>query len=275
MPESHNYLDTVPQPHSHLQISDDIAFLDDCNSGSRSNRGETRKGESSSRLRDAGKWLTGLAVAATIAFAGWIFYQGQSAEKQHANWKHVAAATEVSAQSSGTLLTHVDSAGKVQSVQDIEVGRDDRDFVTTSAVRRALFVGDNQSATAAWQDAQETRASTDLSLQSPEIAPGSKLETELKWHRQEFFKVHLFDCCDEDGDVVDILVNGNVFATVPITHKGMTLSIPLRPGNNTITMRGVKDGQGGITVSFATSRGNYYCRAMRVGEEYTMGVVAR
>jgi hypothetical protein len=55
----------------------------------------------------------------------------------------------------------------------------------------------------------------------------------------------------------------------------MTLAIPLGSGTNTVTVRGVKDGGGGITISFKTSRGNYFCQSMRVGEEHRMGVVVK
>jgi hypothetical protein len=58
-------------------------------------------------------------------------------------------------------------------------------------------------------------------------------------------------------------------------HGGTTLSIPLQRGTNRVTIRGVTDGGGGITLSFRTSRGEYFARAMQVGEAYPMEVVVR
>jgi hypothetical protein len=58
-------------------------------------------------------------------------------------------------------------------------------------------------------------------------------------------------------------------------HGGQVLSIPLGSGNNTVTIRGVRDGGGGITLSFRTSRGEYFARPLRVGEQYQMGIVVR
>ena len=38
-----------------------------------------------------------------------------------------------------------------------------------------------------------------------------------------------------------------------------------------MTIRGVKDGGGGVTLSFRTSRGEYFAQAMQVGQEYPDG----
>ena len=70
-------------------------------------------------------------------------------------------------------------------------------------------------------------------------------------------------------------MNGKSFAAVPIMHQGTMLSIPLDRGSNTITVRGVKDGGGGVTLSFRTSRGEYFARYMAVGEEHHMSVVVQ
>ena len=107
------------------------------------------------------------------------------------------------------------------------------------------------------------------------FAANSDLAAALNDGRTGLFRIELFDCCDEDGDIVELDVNGALFATVPIMHQGTKLSIPLQRGNNTISIRGVKDGGGGVTLSFRTSRGDYFARYMAVGEEYQMNVVVR
>ena len=132
------------------------------------------------------------------------------------------------------------------------------------------------TANAALQAAQKMpSASQNPDVTPPQIAADSELAAALSDGRQELFQIELFDCCDEDGDIVEVIVNGTSFATVPIMHGGTMLSIPLQSGSNTVTIRGVKDGGGGVTLSFRTSRGEYFARAMRVGEQYQMEVVVR
>ena len=109
----------------------------------------------------------------------------------------------------------------------------------------------------------------------PDLATSPDLAAELKEGRKQLFGIELFDSCDEDGDIVEVLVNGNLFATVPIMHVGTKLSIPLSPGKNTIAVRGARDGGGGVTLSFRTSRGDFFARHMRVGQEYRMGVMVQ
>ena len=58
-------------------------------------------------------------------------------------------------------------------------------------------------------------------------------------------------------------------------HQGTMVSIPLDRGTNIVTVRGVKDGGGGVTVSFKTSRGEYFARYMSVGEEHSMDVIVQ
>jgi hypothetical protein len=49
----------------------------------------------------------------------------------------------------------------------------------------------------------------------------------------------------------------------------------MTPGTTVITLRGVHDGGGGITVSFQTSQGDFFCQPMDVGEECQVGVVVK
>ncbi len=259
----------------HYQVCDDIEFppYSGEKGSSAGNGGDLSKGIQNPQMQ-FGKWIAVAALTAGIVVGAWMIFGNGSTEQQHENWQHIAAANNASANGT-TVLRRVDATGTIAEAQKIEVSRADRDFVTSAAVRQALFANDIAAATQALQSALNLPSSGDPDLKKPTISPGSKLANAIQRNREQFFKVHVFDCCDEDGDVVEILINGNSFATVPIVNKGVTLSIPLHRGNNTLTLRGVKDGRGGITVSFATSQGNYFCRAMRVGEEHTIAVVAR
>jgi hypothetical protein len=201
--------------------------------------------------------------------------RGGSAERAHPNWQHVAAAAEAS-DASANPLVHLDSAGNSQVLPSIEVSGADQDRSSTRQVRLALRRGDLMLATAALQAAQKMpSASQNPDVTPPQITADSELAAPLRDGQSELFQIELFDCCDEDGDIVEVTVNGASFATVPIMHGGTTLSIPLQRGTNRVTIRGVTDGGGGITLSFRTSRGEYFARAMQVGEAYPMEVVVR
>ncbi|KPA13557.1 hypothetical protein MHK_006222 [Candidatus Magnetomorum sp. HK-1] len=87
----------------------------------------------------------------------------------------------------------------------------------------------------------------------------------------KIYAVTLFDNCAEDGDVVRVKVNGIDLGEVPLTHAGATVSVPLSSsGNDVMSVIGVKDGQGGITVTFRTSQGEYYSKVMQPGETITV-----
>ena len=216
-----------------------------------------------------------VVLIGAIAFGGWYLTQSGSAEKAHPNWQHVAAAAEAS-DSDTSQLIHLDTAGNSQVLPAIEVSAADLDRRATREVRTALRRNDLMVANAALQSAQTMpSASQNPDVSPPQITADSALATALSDGQRELFGIELFDCCDEDGDIVEVIVNGTPFATVPIMHGGTKLSIPLQRGNNTVTIRGVKDGGGGVTLSFRTSRGEYFARAMRVGEQYQMGVVVR
>ena len=220
--------------------------------------------------------LLGAAVLiGAVVVGGWYVMRSGSAEKEHPNWRHVSAAADASG-AGASQLVHLSAAGSSQVLPAIELSAADRDRSATRQIRSALRRGDLMKANALLQAAQKMpSASQNPDVTPPQIEPDSDLAKALTDGRQELFQIELFDCCDEDGDIVEVIVNGASFATVPIMHGGQVLSIPLASGNNTVTIRGVKDGGGGITLSFRTSRGEYFARDMLVGEQYQMGVVVR
>jgi hypothetical protein len=219
--------------------------------------------------------LGAVTLIAAVTVGGWLLMRGGSAEKTHPNWQHVAAAADAS-DSSASRLVHLDTAGNAHVLPSIEVSAADQDRSSTRQIRMALRRGNLMMATAALQAAQTMpSASQNPDVAPPQIAADSELATALRDGRSELFQIELFDCCDEDGDIVEVTVNGSSFATVPIMHGGTMLSIPLQQGSNRVTIRGVQDGGGGVTLSFRTSRGEYFAQAMRVGQEYPMEVVVR
>ena len=87
----------------------------------------------------------------------------------------------------------------------------------------------------------------------------------------KFFSITVLDNLDEDGDVVKIKVNNMDLGDVLLTNAGSTISVPLSSsGNDTLSVIGVKDGVGGITVTFRTSKGDFYSKVMQPGEVFNI-----
>ncbi len=190
-------------------------------------------------------------------------------------------------------------------------GAEDLDSQTTDAIRQALVAGDDSTADVLFAQAQSSQVkassvglsprangavgndpiandqpasapivSTDPSASlvaakvAPTLTPG--LRAEILRGDTSFYHIHLSDSCYDDGDVVEILINGQPFFIVPITNAGATLSVPITSGTATvISVRGVYDGGGGITVACRSSQGEGFVRVMTVGEIQPLGVTIR
>lgn len=219
-------------------------------------------------------WVWGASLAASALVALWWFQQGNP-EQRHENWQHVVAASEDSTDFA-QQLRHVDAQGNTQTLRSITLSEADRKQNATKQLRSALWRNDLVTATAtlqAMQGLQELVQNATVRL--PELLPDLAATAALRDGKAELFEIELFDCCDEDGDVVEILVNGTTFATVPITNGGTVLAIPLQRGQNSITVLAIRDGGGGVTVSLRTSHGHYFARYMEEGESHQMGVVVQ
>ena len=59
-----------------------------------------------------------------------------------------------------------------------------------------------------------------------------------------------------------------------LTNAGSTISVPLSSGITALTITGVEDGGGGITMQFSTSRGDYFAQDIAVGQQIHLGVSA-
>lgn len=217
--------------------------------------------------------LLAVGLLAAAALGVWLLQSGSSTEEGHPNWQHVSAATGASVNGGADALVRVDKSGLAQLVSSIDVSAVDVDEETTRSVRDLVRQDALDAATAKMRAAQRIPVVADVQQQEPEIAADSQLRKAVNEETTKFFRLHLFDCCDEDGDIVQVVVNGEPFSTIPITHEGSLVSVPLAPGANVISLRGIRDGGGGITVSFRTSQGDYFCGRMRVGQERRLGVV--
>lgn len=199
-------------------------------------------------------------------------------ETVHANWnQHVVELNDRFANQGQSVVKLVNAGGVATFGTQLEFGDRDRDDATTSTVQQALSQGDLAAAAAAVEAAQKipplpADAADTVQVRKPELTEGMR-EAIVNGDAQ-FFHVYLYDSCDEDGDVVDVIINGQLFATVPITNQGATLSVPVNTGAATnVEIRGVRDGFGGITVACRTSQGDYFMRCMMVGEVQPLAII--
>lgn len=123
----------------------------------------------------------------------------------------------------------------------------------------------------------ENRTSSPLPVVPPElIAPAASApQSVLTAQGQEavrndgysIFSMRLIDDVAQDGDVVQISIDGVPMSYLSLSHAGATLEIPLKKGeSHRITVTAVRDGNGGITLGLQTSAGTILSRNMAVGE---------
>lgn len=217
-------------------------------------------------------WAALLLGGALLFALPW--WPGQHGEQSHANWTHHTQVDKLSKEQkrgpSGNPLSMkwVSKWGPATFGDAIPVSQEDWDGSTTTTVRAALARNDLAAANLAVQQAQRGIVLTGTAAQ-PAI-PGSMLAEK---RTLRFVHIRLYDSCDEDGDVVDVLVDGQRFATVPLTHRGALLSVPVHSaGPTSLAIRGAVDGSGGITVGCQTSEGQGFTRVLRFGEEMPLSL---
>ncbi len=123
----------------------------------------------------------------------------------------------------------------------------------------------------------ETRASSPAPVVPPELvspapqAPQSALtpagRAAVRSDGYSIFSMRLVDDVAQDGDVVQISIDGVPMSFLSLSHAGATLEIPLKKGeSHRITVTAVRDGTGGVTLGLQTSAGMIVSRVMAVGE---------
>src|SRR5262249_20492609 len=107
--------------------------------------------------------------------------------------------------------------------------------------------------------------------------PSPEFLQALKDGKVQFYAVRLYDTCVEDGDVVTLRLSSGVeIGPVPLTNAGTTVSFPVVGGQApNVTVIGIKDGTGGITVGVQTSGGMWYSGVMQPGDTETMPMALR
>lgn len=257
----------------------------------------TQPGPKRSRL-----WLFGLAIPVLLVGAAiWSFTPGGSDLRQSGgenlpspppastavetsakNWKYVEQASQFTKGMARDQMAHLNAAGIIAQADYIGLSRDDLDARLKSDLELAMKSGGVEEASRVYNeshnipapdvrpgDPESPAAAVEDKVVRPTLTPG--LQKAIAKNNADFIHLYMFDSCEEDGDVVEIVIDGAQFAVVPITHVGATLSVPVTILPTTIALRGIQDGGGGITVAFRTSQGHFFCRAMEVGEEVLIG----
>ncbi len=214
---------------------------------------------------------TKLGLLAAAAVAGLSLWPLKNQEASSSNWPlHQDARAEVGAKWVGRGASQA-------AINGIALGQSDQQPQVTRQIQSALRSNSLDAANQALQaaNAELLKATTELpgpvgAIVQPTLS--QEMARQLDRGESSVFQVHLYDSCYEDGDIVELLINGHHYATVPITNRGLVLSIPLaNRGSTSVVVRGISDGGGGITVACETSQGTGFVRVLAVGEEQAIG----
>jgi len=110
-------------------------------------------------------------------------------------------------------------------------------------------------------------AETDQAVRQVLAAAPAETRAALADGSQVIYSLHVLDDVVEDGDVVEIFVNGTSYGQVTLSSAGQDILIPL-PAGTTAKVRAVavQDGGGGVTFGVTTSQGEIRSTVMAVGQ---------
>ena len=249
------------------QVDDDAETVN-------TNESVTSQKEPASRLQ---LMTTAALLCGIVLTGGWLWRSICLQETRHDSWQHIESANSASVERETNMLTHIGPNGMQSLVPVVQVGQADFASDVTESIRSALWKDEvavaNQRIETEVQATTAIDAKTSAEVQH-DFSSDPDMVLAIKRGDTKFFQLQMRDCCHEDGDVVSLAVNGTPYATIPLTHAGAVVTLPLSSGVSLVTLTGVKDGGGGITIQFSSSQGDYFARAMKEGEEYHIGVAA-
>jgi len=205
------------------------------------------------------------------------------------NWDRIQEVTAANADTpagSNSKLMKINLGGGGEIVGAIALAEEDVDDRTTSSVKQAIQAAGPAAApdaamaeVAGVQDIPEPKtaeAKQEVEKAVAEAKPtlSAGMVQAIQEDEAKFYRIYMFDNCFQDGDVVRIWIDNEVFAVVPITNQGATLSVPLSAKQAySIVIEGVYDGGGGITVACKTSDGTYFTKVMVPREKQQLAFV--
>ena len=155
-------------------------------------------------------------------------------------------------------LSNVPAATAPSQLKEWHVTGADFDQQATDQLKAML-----SGAAAAPDDlnAQNAPALGRLATAAPEMA------AEVESGQRRLYRVHLLDFADQDGDFVELLVDGVSFGDINLSNAGTSILLPVAAGKP-IELRMVAkvDGGGGVTVAFVSSAGEARTSVLEVGQ---------
>lgn len=211
-------------------------------------------------------WPYGLLCA--IGITAFVVWQTTSrTDSTHANWHFVNQAREATEASGADAMVFHSPQREDAIVSSILLADAEADRQLTQAFRDTLHRNGKEAASGVV--AQNSGPHSQLQ----ETVRPSALWNWVAEGRADFYRLHLADACLDDGDIVDVYVNHEFWATVTLANSGVNLSVPLSPGKNALTLVGKHDGGGGITVLLTTTEGHYFCRPIATSEQVEVTAV--
>lgn len=93
----------------------------------------------------------------------------------------------------------------------------------------------------------------------------------LKSGEMKFYSFRVFDSIDDDGDEVEILVDGQTYAYFVLSQTEMKLSIPIEFGESKVlTFKAIRDSGDGISFGAKIQNSDFLLDNIQVGESDTV-----
>jgi len=146
--------------------------------------------------------------------------------------------------------------------KEIRVAAIDADVKATEKLK-AILAGGASGAEGAAKDLDAVNAAGLglLAKTSPKMA------ADIQSGRRVLYRIYLLDFLVEDGDHVELSVDGVSFGDTTLKGAGTSFLIPLAPGTPArLKLLATADGGGGVTVGFVSSLGEARTQIMQVGD---------
>jgi hypothetical protein len=186
--------------------------------------------------------VLGVALAAAVAVGGWY-------------------AMAPAPPASGTAATAPASVTKQFSLSKV-----DADLKATEYLK-GLLAGTKKQEPAGASAADPLRGAANAAALKALATTSPKTAADIQSGRSVLYRLYLLDFLAEDGDHVELFVNGVGHGDLYLKNAGKEVLIPLSPGAPTrMKLLATGDGGGGVTVGFVSSLGEARTRIMNVGQ---------
>jgi len=149
----------------------------------------------------------------------------------------------------------------------------------------AFFTADDQVSDKQWQErsdafkafkakgpvlldrAEAAQVNGFINQAMPDPQKRQALAKDIQDKKVDMVAIGFYDDCAVDGDTVEVLAGG-VDITIPLTHQVQYVLVPVPHGGNApVTIQGLKDGTGGITLGMVTPAGVVHMPPIKPGQQ--------